>query len=90
VGTTGPANGYGLLDVCGNAAEWCADVYAPYPAAAAGPLPPRVSGTVRHVVRGGSWRSAPAAARLSARRAAFAESPRDVSDVGLRAVQSVP
>jgi formylglycine-generating enzyme required for sulfatase activity len=52
------ANGFGLLDVHGNVAEWCEDVYdAGFygKPAAAGPDPLSAAGSENRVVRGGSW-----------------------------------
>jgi formylglycine-generating enzyme required for sulfatase activity len=39
---------YGVYDLAGNVAEWCADVYVPYGGGPSGDL---------HSVRGGGWRS---------------------------------
>lgn len=62
-----------LVDVIGNVAEWCADVYAPAPfAAGASLIDPRVdsiegSTSDARVVRGGSWKSNPAETHCGAR-----------------------
>ncbi len=47
---TYPPNGFGLYDMAGNAAEWTADYYRPYP----GALKKDFDDT-KKVVRGGSW-----------------------------------
>ena len=61
-----PANGYGLRDAAGNAAEWCWDWFGSYTnRTTANPTGP-TSGTFR-VVRGGSWSNAAAAVRCAAR-----------------------
>jgi formylglycine-generating enzyme required for sulfatase activity len=61
-------NGFGLHDVIGNAGEWTSDGYELYqPGAQINPSSP----LNRHlkVIRGGSWKSAQADLRVSARRA---------------------
>jgi formylglycine-generating enzyme len=45
------ANGYSLFDMSGNAWEWVADVYAPYP----GGKFPEGAPTDNRLVRGGAW-----------------------------------
>ena len=78
-----PPNGYGLRDLTGNAAEWCADWYQhdhytqlrPDPRFAAhrnpkGPetsMDPSEPGVWKRVVRGGSWLSDANACRVSTR-----------------------
>lgn len=76
-----PANGYGLFNTSGNAAEWCADWYFPdyYNETSKGrasrdnPIGPTKSydptepGVWKRVVRGGSWQSNETDARNSAR-----------------------
>ena len=61
-----PANGYGLRDAAGNAAEWCWDWSGSYTnRTSSNPTGP-TSGTVR-IVRGGSWSNAAASLRCAAR-----------------------
>jgi len=61
-----PANAWGLADMHGNAAEWVADWYGPYPHEDVIDPPGPAGGTER-VVRGGSWQSDAAAVRCAAR-----------------------
>ncbi len=61
-----PANGYGLHDAAGNAAEWCWDWSGAYTNRSnANPTGP-ATGTLR-VVRGGSWTNDAAGLRCAAR-----------------------
>jgi formylglycine-generating enzyme required for sulfatase activity len=84
VGLKGP-NAWDLHDMLGNAAEWTADVYGPYPRSeeATDPVGPATGST--RVVRGGSWRSFPPALRCAA-RVGTPESYQ-LPHVGLRVVQ---
>lgn len=78
------ANGYGLRDAAGNAAEWCWDWSGSYTnRTAANPLGP-ATGTVR-VVRGGSWSNVAAGLRCAARASLAPASSNAV--VGLRCVR---
>ncbi len=67
----GKANAWGLCDMHGNAAEWCADWHAPYAAEAqtdpAGPARPADPDLGARVVRGGSWKQPARLARSGAR-----------------------
>ena len=78
------ANGYGMRDAAGNAAEWCWDWSGSYAdRTAANPTGP-ATGTVR-IVRGGSWSNAPAGLRCAARASLAPASSNTV--VGLRCVR---
>jgi formylglycine-generating enzyme required for sulfatase activity len=59
-----PANGFGLLDMAGNVAEWCLDRYRPL--GGGGPFKPRV----QRILKGGSWYSWARDLRCAARQAA--------------------
>jgi len=57
-----PANGYGLLDVCGNVWEWTSDWFAgAHDSSAPSPCcaPPMADGMPRRVIKGGSHLCAP-------------------------------
>jgi serine/threonine-protein kinase len=84
----GSANAFGLINLHGNIAEWCADWYGDYGAADGVVVDPAGAdaGTER-VVRGGSWRDGSAAGR-SAARASRKPGRRDAR-VGLRLVADV-
>ncbi|MGD9781611.1 MAG: M14 family zinc carboxypeptidase [Kiritimatiellia bacterium] len=78
------ANGYGVRDAAGNAAEWCWDWSGSYTnRTGANPTGP-ATGTVR-AVRGGSWSNAAAGLRCAARSALAPASSNTV--VGLRCVR---
>ena len=66
-----PANAWGLFDMHGNAQEWCADVYAPYPDGEVvdptGPAP--AANESPRVLRGGSFAAPPARCRAAHRDA---------------------
>jgi len=86
-----PANHWGVCDMIGNVAEWCADKYAAYAEAdAVDPFIAAASEDEPRVVRGGSFRSAEGRGSASEPRpgARAAMSPDDRSDaVGFRIVR---
>ncbi len=78
---TSAANPFGLMDMHGNVAEWCRDVFTPDLATPAPDPPP--PGAFR-AFRGGSWRVPAAGCRSAARRGQSPTVRRD--DVGFRVV----
>ncbi len=76
-----PANGYGLFDMAGNAAEWCLDQYRPL--ASQGPFQPGLL----HLLKGGSWLGRARDLRCAARQGA----PSGYTDayMGFRVVRPV-
>ena len=63
-----PANGYGLVDMAGNVWEWVADWYAArYYEQSPERDPIGPSGGLSHVLRGGSFNTAPAFLRVTQR-----------------------
>ena len=84
----GPENGFGLVHMTGNVAEWCADEFGPYTS------PPRAGDGLRELappgeraVRGGAWND-DLAARRSTARARLGEDLRS-GFIGFRAVRAV-
>ena len=60
---------YECLDITGNVSEWCADYFDPtYYQIRAADNPKGPQSGVGRTIRGGSWISAPASARLTARK----------------------
>ena len=91
-GTTHPVglksqNAWGLYDMLGDAAEWTADAYGPYPGGGALLDPKGPEAGTSKVVRGGSWRSFPPALRCAA-RVSTPESYQ-LAHVGLRVVEEI-
>ena len=89
--TSGPApvdsqraNGWGLIDMLGNVAEWTASTYGPIDSGASMKSADTLSGDAR-VVRGGSWRAKSAEElRISQRKSMFRRVRAD--DIGVRIV----
>ena len=77
-------NAWAFFDLTGNVREWCSDCSGGYPALIADNPSGPLTGQSR-TIRGGSWRSAPAACRAAARDRAFPETSAD--DLGFRVVQ---
>jgi formylglycine-generating enzyme required for sulfatase activity len=83
---TYPPNAWGLYDMHGNVAEWCADWYrADYYDVSPAVDPPGPRTGTRRVVRGGWWDSAPEDCRSGKRFDTFAPGDRR-EGVGFRVV----
>jgi formylglycine-generating enzyme required for sulfatase activity len=82
-----PANDYGLYDLSGNVAEWCADAYAKGGFGASPPVDaaPRQDDPSR-VLRGGEWLDDPADLRVSRRDHSIATH----AGAGFRCAKSLP
>jgi len=84
------ASPYGALDMAGNAWEWCATVYKPYPYALDDESTAAyLEGERVRVLRGGSWYSEQKSARGAARDKLSARGG-DSRKVGLRVASSSP
>ncbi len=80
-------NPFGLHDVVGNVAEWCADRYGPYPTdPVTDPAGPATGD--RRVLRGGNWCASPGDCRV-ARRVPHVED-RGNNDIGFRVIATRP
>jgi formylglycine-generating enzyme required for sulfatase activity len=82
-----PSNAWGLCDMHGNVAEWCADVWHPSNGGAAGDGSPR-QGQGSRVVRGGAWDLLPRLLRSSSRDALPPDTRRD--NLGFRLALTLP
>lgn len=67
--TPGDVSPFGILDMAGNAMEWCHDWYGPYPAASEQPLidPSGPASGSKRIMRGGCWNFQDASLRATAR-----------------------
>jgi formylglycine-generating enzyme required for sulfatase activity len=84
---TKKANAWGLFDMLGNAAEWTADTYGPYPDGDEVEDPTGPGEGATKVVRGGAYRSFPPAVRCAARTGL--SQAYQVAHVGFRVVRDV-
>lgn len=86
---TYPANAWGLRDMHGNVAEWCADAWHPSHEGAAGDGSPRGGAPESpRVIRGGAWDLLPRLLRSSSRDALPLETRRD--NLGFRLALTLP
>jgi formylglycine-generating enzyme required for sulfatase activity len=82
------ANGWGLRDMLGNVAEWCADAWHPsYEGAASDGSPRAGSPNSLRVIRGGAWDLLPRLLRCASRDALPPETRRD--NLGFRLAVTV-
>ncbi len=84
---TKQANAYGLHDMHGNVWEWCEDSYLPSYAGAPVDGSPRLSGSKRKVIRGGSFEHPARVARSASREGIRPEAI--VNHLGVRATRAV-